>query len=159
MINRPLLDSQLMLDEGLRLQAYKDTRGFLTVGVGRNLDANPLSPAELAVVGHDARTLPITQDQAMFLLHNDEMKSFTTLTNNLPWWPRMDDVRARVCVDLDFNMGWDKFQKFKQFFNFMATGDFDGAANDLMGTAWYGEVGNRGPRLVNMVRTGEDFTA
>lgn len=159
MIDHNRLDSQLMLDEGLRLRPYRDQFGNLTTGVGRNLDSNPLSAAEIAVIGHDARTLPITHDQALYLLHNDEAKSFNTLTNNLAWWPDLDDVRARVVVDLDFNMGWRKLQGFHTFLSLMAQSRFPEAADDLQGTPWYGQVGDRGPRLVGMVRTGEDYSA
>lgn len=165
MIDRQKLDSQLMLDEGLRLKAYRDTRGFLTVGVGRNLDANPLSGPELAIVGHDARKLPITHDQAVFLLHNDEMKSISLLTEHAAWWSLLSDVRARVMVDLVFNMGWRSadgkhgLSTFQHFLADMACRAFDSAADDLKSSAWYNQVGNRGPRLVAMVRTDQDYTA
>lgn len=159
MINQPRLDSQLMLDEGLRLMAYKDQFGHLTIGVGRNLDANPLSPAELAVVGHDARTLPITHDNAIYLLHNDETKGMQALSVRWPWWSSLDDVRARVMVDLVFNMGVEKLSEFVHFLADMRLGAFIVASDDLKNSAWYKEVGNRGPRLVGMVETGKDYTS
>jgi len=159
MIDKNKLDSQLMLDEGCRLKAYADQYGNLTVGVGRNLDGNPLSDAELAVIGHDARTLPITHDQALLLLHNDEMRAFNVLNYNCPWWSSLDDVRGRVLVDLVFNLGVVKFLGFHTFLTLMRTGKYKQAADDLSGTAWYSEVGDRGPRLVGMVATGEDYTA
>lgn len=159
MINRYLLDSQLMLDEGLRLMPYIDSRGFLTTGVGRNLDGNPLTAAEMAVVGHDGRTLPLTHDQAIFLLHNDEMKAMTILSHWLPWWLNLSDVPARVMVDLEFNMGWSKLQLFHHFLADMQAGDFAAAGQDLQNSVWFGEVGKRGPRLVGMVTTGQDYTS
>ena len=159
MINLPRLDSQLMLDEGVRLSPYRDQFGNLTTGVGRNLDANPFTPAEIAYIGHNGRTIPITYDQAIFLLHDDESKVFKTLTAECGWWPALDDVRARVMVDLCFNMGWTKLSGFHTFLSLMASSSFEQAGSDLQGTAWYGQVGNRGPRLVGMVTTGEDYTA
>lgn len=159
MIDRQRLDSQLMLDEGLRLIPYLDSKGFLTTGVGRNLDGNPLTPAEIAVVGHDGRTLPITHDQAVFLLHNDEMKALTTLSHFMPWWANLDDVRGRVMVDLEFNMGWSKLQLFHHFLADMEAANFTAAGQDLQNSVWFGEVGKRGPRLVDMVSTGQDYTA
>lgn len=159
MIDKNKLDSQLMLDEGLRLIAYKDQYGNLTVGVGRNLDSNPLTVSEIVRVGHDARDEPITHDDALFLLHNDEMKVFNALGEHMPWWNSMDDVRGRVLADLCFNMGITKLLGFHTFLSLLEAHSFDDAASDLAGTAWYGQVGARGPRLVGMVSTGEDYTS
>lgn len=159
MFDKQKLDSQLMLDEGLKLKPYRDTRGFLTTGVGRNLDGNPLTPEEVAVIGHDGRTLPITHDQAIFLLHNDEMKAIAALNANAPWWSHLFDVRARVLIDLCFNMGWKKLSGFHNFLGNMQASNFVEAADDLKDSLWYGQVGNRGKRLVEMVRTGRDYTA
>ena len=159
MIDPTKLDSQLCLDEGVRLKPYRDQYGNLTTGVGRNLDSNPFTPAEVAFIGHDGRTLPITLAQAMYLLHNDEQKVFNDLTQHTPWWSAMDDVRARVLADLCFNMGWVKLSAFNTFLGLMKAGSYVLAGNDLAATAWYSEVGNRGPRLVGMLTTGEDYTA
>lgn len=158
-INKQALDSQLILDEGLRLQAYKDTRGCLTVGVGRNLDTNPLSQTEIAVCGSDGRTSPITHDAAIFLLHNDEVTAMDSLSDHLPWWVNCDDARARVLIGLCFNMGVHKLVTFDQFLTLIRDGAYDDAADDLAGTLWYREVGERGPRYVSMVRTGKDALA
>jgi len=159
MIDKQKLDSQLMLDEGLRLKPYTDQYGNLTIGVGRNLDSNPLTEAEEEVIGHDARTLPITLAQALLLLHNDEMKAYNDLENNFPWFDGLDDVRARVMIDLTFNMGIEKMLGFQSFLKLMEEGLFAQAGQDLAGTAWYKEVGQRGPRLVYMVETGEDYVS
>ena len=159
MIDQQKLDSQLMLDEGLRLKPYRDSRGYLSTGAGRNLDTNPLTPAEIAVCGHDGRTQPITLAAAIFLLHNDEATAMNELTTNCGWWVNLDDVRARVMIDLMFNMGWGTLQNFHHFLADMACKSFDTAADDLKDSAWYNEVGDRGPRLVRMVRTGSDYDA
>lgn len=159
MIDTQKLDNQLMLDEGLRLTPYMDQFGNLTTGVGRNLDSNPLSDAEIAMVGHDARSLPITHEQALFLLHSDEQDVFSELDAHLPWWSDLDDVRARVMVDLVFNMGITKLIGFHTFLMLMREGEYQRAGDDLAGTAWYGQVGNRGPRLVGMVTRGGDYTS
>lgn len=159
MIDKAKLDSQLMLDEGLRLIAYRDQRGNLTVGVGRNLDSNPLSADELALVGHDARTQPITHDDALYLLHNDEAVVFNELDEHMPWWNYLDDVRGRVLADLCFNMGIYKLLVFNTFLALMHQGNYQDAADDLRDTLWYGQVGARGPRLIAMTSTGEDYNA
>lgn len=163
------LQNQLILEEGLRLMAYDDETGYpvppggrcvgnLTVGVGHNLDANPLTPSEKAVVGHDGRTKPITHDNALMILDEDIADACGQLDAHLPWWEGLDEIRARVMVDLTFAMGIGGLMGFHTFLGLMKAGEFDTAANDLLATKWYGEARTRGVRLVGMVRTGEDYT-
>jgi lysozyme len=87
------------------------------------------------------------------------MKTITTLSDNAAWSLDLDDVRTRVMIDLCFNMGWHTLSQFHTFLGLMQSQKFYAAGNDIKTTAWYGEVGNRGPRLVGMVLTGEDYTA
>lgn len=169
-LNTQRLHSQLILEEGLRLMAYDDATGYpvppggtcrgkLTVGVGRNLDANPLTTEELAAVGHDARTLPITHDNAIMLLDDDIAVARCALDDRLPWWSSADEIRARVMVDLTFNMGIHKLLDFQHFLSYMRNATYSLAAAELKDSVWYNQVGSRGVRLVTMVRTGEDYTA
>ena len=44
------ISQRLILHEGLRLQPYRCIKGRLTIGVGRNLDSNPLSSEEKSVL-------------------------------------------------------------------------------------------------------------
>ena len=168
--NSKKLRDQLVLEEGMKLQAYDDKTGLpvkpgekckgkLTVGVGRNLDDNPLTPQEKLVVGHDARTQPITEAQAMFLLQNDLSEVFAELDRVLPWWIQLDEVRARVLADLNFNMGWTKLSKFKNFLFQLRAEHYPKAAEELKNSLWYNQVKTRGVRLVEMMKTGEDYTA
>jgi hypothetical protein len=174
MLDRVKLDTQLIRDEALELYPYDDKTGHpippggvcqgnLTTGVGHNLDAKPLSAAQKAVIGHDGRTLPITHDQAIWLLHCDEVDAMNDLTHRWPWWSNLDDVRARVLIGLCFNMGAEKLSEFVHFMTDMCemsntpTADLAAlASRDLQNSAWYGQTGKRGERYVSMVLTGQD---
>lgn len=169
-LNTGRLHSQLILEEGLRLMAYDDATGYpvpaggvcrgkLTTGVGRNLDGNPLTILEQQAVGHNGRTAPITHDNAIMLLDHDIAHACRALDDNLPWWRFLDEIRARVMVDLTFNMGIVKLLGFHHFISDMRAGAYEAAADDLKDSLWYGQVGQRGKRLEGMVRTGEDYTA
>lgn len=158
-LNLGRLRSQLILEEGLRLLAYHDTVGKLTIGVGRNLDNNPFSPSELSAIGHDGRTQAITHDQAMLLLDNDINAVCAVLDHDLPWWRFLDEIRARVLVDLCFNMGIYKLLGFGHFLSDLRTNTYDKAADDLQNSLWYAQVKSRGVRLVVMIRTGKDWMA
>lgn len=156
-LNLERLKSQLILEEGLRLIAYKDTVGKLTIGVGRNLDDHPLSPTEKKIIGHDARTQAITHNNALLLLDNDIEAVCKVLSQDIPWWKFLDEVRARVLVDLCFNMGIGTLLKFKKFLAELRVNNYTEAANQLKDSTWYKQVGTRGRRLVEMVKTGNDW--
>lgn len=169
-LNIERLHSQLILEEGMRLMPYDDATGYpvppgghcrgkLTVGVGRNLDGNPLTNMERDIIGHDGRTRPITHDAAIMLLDHDIASACHALDNNMPWWEHLDEIRARVLVDLCFNMGVVKLLAFRHFLSNLRIGAYNAAADDLKDSLWYAQVKSRGVRLVAMVRTGEDWTA
>jgi len=40
----------------------------------------------------------------------------------------------------------------------LARGDYKAAADEMVDSAWYRQVGTRARRLVEMMRTGEDYT-
>lgn len=149
-----LLKSELVRDEGLRLSAYKDTVGCLTIGVGRNLDGNPLSDTERAAIGHDCRTQPITREQALYLLGNDIARVMVQLDRAVPWWVTLDEVRRRVLINMAFNMGIKKLLGFKRFLMTLNNAHYADAAMEMLESNWAVQVGKRADRLAIMMRTG-----
>lgn len=131
------LISELSEDEGRRSFPYTDTRGCLSIGVGRNLTGEGLSAAEIDM-----------------LLTNDIQTHIADLDANVPWWRQLDDPRQRVMVNLCFNMGWGTLSEFKNFLARMQGGDWSGAATQLQESLWWHQVGERGPRIVSLLTTG-----
>lgn len=152
-------DSQLILEEGLRLAAYEDTKGIKTIGVGHNLIAAPLTAQQIAICGSNGLTGPISHAGAIYVLHNDQDLVYGALNAHTPWWNNLDEIRSRVLADLCFNMGWGTLCNFHHFLYDLEQNDFVQAAIDLQASAWYDQVGNRGKRLVTMMNTGEDYTS
>lgn len=138
----------------MRLLAYEDTRGFLTIGVGRNLDSNPLSADELAVIGHNCRSLPITKEQACILLVSDILTASTALDKYLPWWKNLSEVRRRVLINMAFNLGIKGLMGLKQTLTMIRAGNYDMASDSMLQSAWASEVPEQAKRLARMIRTG-----
>jgi lysozyme len=76
-----------------------------------------------------------------------------------PWWRALDAQRQRVMINLGFNLGVPKLSTFNTFLDLMQKHDFEGAATDLEGTAWYEQVGERGPRMVQRLLAGLSHAA
>lgn len=139
-IDRQALDAMLVRHEGRRPFPYKDTTGHLTIGVGRNLDANGLSGSEIAL-----------------LLDNDVARTVTGLTANLgPLFTALSEPRQRALVDMAFNLGVGGVLKFKQMLAALTRGDYTGAAAAMLDSEWARQVGSRAVELAQLVRTGID---
>ena len=145
-MNLTLMIAELRRDEGVRYSPYTDTRGFQTVGVGHNMDANPL-PSDWS--------FPLTDDQVNYLLSSVDLPAvFSALDAHLPWWRQLDEVRQRVIANMCFNMGIGTLLQFHNTLHCMQTGDYIGAAAGMATSRWAGEVGQRATRLVSAMSDG-----
>ena len=124
------LKDQLILHEGLELKSYTCSAGYVTLGVGRNVEE-----------------LGITEDEARYLLDNDILRVTKELDNAMPWWRNMSEVRQRVVVDMVFNLGVSRFLNFKNAINAMQEEDWDEAAAQMLDSRWADQVGQRANRL------------
>jgi lysozyme len=137
--DRDALVQQLIRHESMRLKPYKDSVGILTIGVGRNLDH----------VG-------ISEDEALHLLNNDIDQCIRQLAQSYIWFQDLDPIRQRAMVDLCFNLGRSRLADFRTALAAMGRSDFTAAANAFQQSLWFRQVGTRGPRVVGMIRTGQE---
>lgn len=137
--DRETLRQQLVRHEGLRLKPYRDTLGYLTIGVGRNLDGRG-----------------ITEDEAMTLLDHDLDLCLRLLTGKFAWFASLDPIRQRALVDLCFNLGMAGLLEFRQTLASLERGDYAQAGQQLQASRWFRQVGLRGPRIVGMIATGRE---
>jgi lysozyme len=146
---------ELVLDEGKKLKAYLDTKKIPTVGIGFNVRANDTTP----IIGRKiSRAGQVITEEECYKLYewsighvaiNPLLKNVPTIFNSL------DDVRKRALINLCFNMGIGTLLDFKNTLGELREGDYEGAANNLIKSAWYRQVKTRGPRVVYMIRTGK----
>lgn len=132
------IETQLRRDEGVRQFPYTDTVGKLTIGVGRNLADVGLSDAEID-----------------FLLQNDIQKVTSILGSRLPYFNALDLVRQGVLVNMGFNLGFTRLERFNNMLAAFARGDWETAANEMLASLWAKQVGARADRLAEQTRTGQ----
>ncbi len=127
----------LITHEGLRLKPYRDTRGKLTIGVGRNLD-----------------DVGITEEEALYLLKNDIKRVLDFLKERLPYWNGLTETRKMALVDMCFNLGPGGFLSFKKMLAALERGDYEQAAREMLDSRWARQVGRRAEELAEMMREG-----
>ena len=133
------IEDQLILHEGMRLRPYRCTAGKLTIGVGRNLEDKGISHHE-----------------ALFLLRND-IEEITGQLERHSWYVALGPVRRKVLIDMVFNLGMAGLMGFQKMIEALNRADYERAADEMVNSRWYGQVGERGRRLERMMRTGEDY--
>lgn len=121
------------------LSCLRCGKGALTVGIGRNL-----------------RDKGLRKGEAYHLTHNDIEEVEADLDARVPWWRRLDEVRQRVLANMCFNMGVVRLMEFEHMLAHAMIGQYGAAADAMVASAWYVQVGARAVRLVQMMRTGEE---
>ena len=129
----------IKVHEGLRLDKYIDSEGYPTIGYGHLIESGESMPDR------------ITQQRADSLF-DDDYKHHKDAASKIPGYENASGQQKAALIDLTFNMGpaWaNGFPAFKRAF---AAGDYNKAADELIDSQWYGQVGRRGPTIVNLIR-------
>lgn len=154
------IERQLRLHEGERLTTYYDTEGYLTVGIGHNLDAKQTS----AIIGRNLKPGDtITLEESSKLFEYDLNKTVTQVYAAIPSFSSLSSARQSVLIDMAYNMGIGKtgqsgLLSFQTMLSAVEAGDYDAAADAMKNSKWYGQVGNRSKRLVYMMRNDKTFS-
>ena len=136
-MNKEKLIQELKRDEGVELRPYKCSAGFLTLGVGRNIEERG-----------------ITMDESDYLLANDITICEEEATRVFKWYDTLSDVRQRVVLNMIFNLGLTKLLNFKKFLAAMEAEDWEEAGKQMLDSRWAKQVGNRADRLEQMIVNG-----
>jgi len=138
MTTRLLIDD-LKRDEGLRLEAYADTRGVWTIGYGH-------TPAVDGAVW--------TVEAAQIQLRADLDVVLARLDRELSWWRALDDVRQDALANMAFNLGVGGLLAFHHMLEALEAHDWHTASAQMLLSEWAQEVEDRAERLAFMIRTG-----
>ena len=136
--NRRKLRDLITNSEGYKQFPYTDTTGHLTIGIGRNLTDRG-----------------IFLNEAIEMLDNDVTYFTDWLSNNLEFFPELNDVRQMVMISMCFNLGVKGILDFKKMIDALANKDYDTAANEILDSKARHQTGDRYEKLADMMRTGE----
>ena len=136
-MNKDKLIEELKRDEGVELRPYKCSAGFLTLGVGRNIEERG-----------------ITMDESDYLLANDITICEEEAIRVFKWFADLTDVRQRAIINMIFNLGLTKLLNFQKFLAAMEAEDWEEAGKQMLDSRWAKQVGNRADRLEQMIVNG-----
>ena len=144
-LNFERLIKDLKRDEGFQSRQYKDTRGFPTIGFGTQI-----TPANRDSFPGD-RT---TQEQAERFLRRDAINYFRDLINKKPIVAQLSGEQQRVLGNMAYNLGVGGLLNFSNMWEAIQERNFQGAAAEIMDSDYFGQVGNRSKRIIELFLSG-----
>jgi len=131
--------------EGVRTKPYQDSRGLWTVGVGHLIGDGKTLPPEWN------REFSMEEIDNLFAKDYAEHKE---AAQKIPGFDKANATGQAALIDLTYNMGPSWYKKFPKASEALQNGDFDTFANEMQNSAWFQQVGNRGPQIVAMIKSG-----
>ena len=109
--------------EGLELKPYVCPAKKLTIGYGRNLEDNGITPRE-----------------AEILLENDLLLLKLMLEDKIKFFHKLDHIRQNVIIEMAYNMGLSNLLNFKNTLNYLKNEDFESASEEMLNSKWHREL-------------------
>ena len=133
--------AQLRYDEGVRKTAYKDHLGYLTIGVGRLIDASRAGAG-------------LRDGEIEMLLRNDIMDRVSQLSKRLPWFNDLDEARQGVLLNMAFQLGVDGLMGFRTTLDLIGKGRYTEASEQMLKSKWASQTPARARRMSEQMKTG-----
>lgn len=133
------LSRDLERDEDRKSNPYRDSRGFLTIGVGHNLDAEGLCDAAI-----DAQ-----------LAYDLQEKVVKPLARYLPWHSLHSENIQRALGNLCFNLGIGGLLEFRETLSLIEHRHYpEAAAHLLTNSRYHSQIKSRLDRIAELIRQG-----
>ena len=148
MLPQHLMDQikeDLVRHEGYVTEIYLCSENYPTFGIGHMVTENDME--HTWPVG-----TPVTDERILQVFHDDckvAIADAELLVNNLSDHP---DFVSRVLVNMAFNISRPRLSKFKNMLAAIEAKDYNKAADEMIDSKWYHQVGRRSQELVEMMR-------
>ena len=139
------LREQLEIDEGVVHEIYLDHLGYPTFGIGHLVtDTDPEYGADVGTKVDETRCIEAFDKDVE-----------TVIADCHVLYPDFDDLPEEVqqiVANMMFNMGRPRLSKFKGMKRGVDAKDWNRAADEMVDSRWYVQVGKRAERLVERMR-------
>ena len=146
----------LSLNEGNKPKVYKDSKGNRTIGIGFNLE-DASNRKFLKREGIDINELfagrPLTERETKTLYNHSLTQAFKDAQSYDPNFAKRPEAVKMTLVDMAFNLGLTKLNKFVDMKKGLMNNDYNMAADEMVDSTWYRQVTNRADRLVDRMRS------
>ena len=160
-IDRARAIIMLSNEEGRKNRPYKDSEGYLTIGVGHLMDPRKGgSLPEWAQYELDSAGF-LSELSIDRLLEDDMLTAMEHIEQHLPWALKLDPVRYGVLLDMCFQMGIGNAQKgtgllgFKNTLAMIQRGEYAKASEGMKNSLWARQTPNRTDRRRAEMLTGK----
>jgi lysozyme len=145
------ISRRLEFHEGCVLTPYRCPAGKLTIGVGRNLEDNPLNEKERRALGDYEHG--ITHNGAMMLLRNDVERCLKDL-KTLECWRSLSIERRYALLDMCFQLGFRGLCKFERMLKALEEKNYHLASIHCLDSKYAKDTPARAKRIANTIKNG-----
>ena len=144
-MNIDKLREQLKIDEGCVYEIYNDHLGYPTFGSGHLVrESDPECGSPLGTAVSEGRVIEAFDDDVDSVLRDCAI--LYSDFHNLP-----EEVQ-QIVANMMFNLGRPRLSKFAGMKRGVDAKDWDSAADEMVDSRWYRQVGRRAERLVDRMR-------
>ena len=142
------IEKMIRFEEGLKLQAYLCSEGFLTCGIGHNLESDPALDILKRQVKLNEK---ITEQESQSLFSRDLQRTAIQIKKNIKNFDKLDKNYQAVLINMGFQMGVTRLLQFKNMLAAMAKDDKAKVVASMKDSLWFKQTPNRANRLIDVV--------
>ena len=144
-MNVEKLREQLKIDEGCVYEIYNDHLGYPTFGIGHLVrESDPENGSPIGTKVSEDRVADAFDDDIGIVL-SDCNKLY-------PDFEDLPEEAQQIIANMMFNLGRPRLSKFVGMKRGVDAKDWNSAADEMVDSRWYRQVGARADRLVNRMR-------
>ena len=144
-MNVEKLREQLKIDEGCVYEIYNDHLGYPTFGIGHLVrESDPENGSPLGT--------EISEDRVNEAFDADIEIVLSDCNILYPDFEDLPEEVQQIVANMMFNLGRPRLSKFAGMKRGVDARDWDSAADEMVDSRWYRQVGRRAERLVDRMR-------
>ena len=139
------LREQLKIDEGCVYELYNDHLGFATFGIGHLvIESDPENGQEIGT--------PVSESRVIEAFEQDVQTVLSDCAILYPDFDELPEEVQQIVANMMFNLGRPRLSKFAGMKRGVDSQDWGAAADEMVDSRWYRQVGARAERLVERMR-------
>ena len=144
-MNVEQLREQLKIDEGCVYEIYNDHLGYPTFGIGHLVrESDPENGSPIGT--------KVSEDRVANAFDDDIGIVLSDCNKLYPDFEDLPEEAQQIIANMMFNLGRPRLSKFRGMKAGVDAKDWNRAADEMVDSRWYAQVGRRAERLVNRMR-------